>query len=695
MNQSFSKLIIASSLGGLLLIPDLGIISRKAIAQLSSNDLSYTFAGQEIPLTVREDVVGVAFKQGGTRSPGLSPYQQLKQDLLRAGTRGGPRVANIEPLGTRYAIVSFPAGARDTNKGEISQRVMALPYVQSTVAVLTRNDRKETILLPNEISISVEGPLADSKAFQSFLSKNNLEVVRPIRFTKNRYIVRATNASGTAILNVTKQLKTVPGVKTATPNFIQSLSYNIPVADPKQLLQPNRTLRPKPPASKQPQSLFSSVLLPLQWYIDSRPLRGEQTRTDVDAITAWTQSKATGKDTVVAVIDSLIQWDHPDLINNVAKSQDPSNTLPGEQNGWDFAQNDADTRISAEELAAVAPDFQSTFNLSDAEFAKRYAKVMEMFRTLYPDIPEQQAIAIFRKVIQGTIASEFHGTWSAGVIAARTKNRFGIMGVAPDAKILPVRVFGLNGAIELAGLVESIRYAAERKVDVINMSLGGPLPTDDLAAAIEEVLKANPNLVIVASSGNDGRDGVSYPAAFPGVVSVGATNLGGYRAPYSNFGTRLDVVAPGGDTSQSPMGGMLTTGGTFVSGFWKGIQPPRLPWEPSLDPKGQYSLVQGTSFSSPTVAGVVALMRSEDRQGRLNRDQFVDILKKTSSYKNLALTDDEKAALQRTQTPGTGVKTSSNEGSGNTGSTPYSQRYLFGNGLVNAAAAVAEVEKLR
>lgn len=685
MNPSFFRIIVASSLGGLLLIPALGMTSRKAIAQLSSpNNLSYTVGGQEVPLTVREDVVGVAFKQG-TRNSGSS-YQQLRKDLLLAGTRGGTKVANIQPLGTRYAILTLPTGARGGSKGEISQRVMGLPYVQSTVAVLTRSDRKETILLPNEIVISVDEKLADPKAFQTFLNKNNLEVVRAVRFSKNRYIVRSKNASGTAILNVAKQLKTVSGIKTATPNFVQSLSYSVPGQPPSKKPQTHRAPKPKS-ANVLPQGIPSTDLLPLQWYIDSRPLRGEKPRTDVDAVTAWGQSKATGKGTVVAVIDSLIQWDHPDLMNNLLKEPNVGNLLPGEKSGWDFAQNDNDTRISTEELAAVTPDFQASFTLSNAELAKRYPNSVNINN----GVIDEESASYLRRMIQGTIAAEFHGTWSAGVIAARPKSKLGMVGVAPDAKFLPVRVFGLNGAIELTSLVEAIRYSAERKVDVINMSLGGSLPSDEMAVAIDEVQKANPNLVIVASSGNDGRDGVSYPSAFPGVVSVGATNLEGYRAPYSNFGTRLDVVAPGGDTSQGPIGGMLTAGGTFVRGFWQGIQLPKTPWEPSLDPVGQYSLVQGTSFSSPTVAGIVALMRSEDRKGRLNRDQFVDILKKTASYQNLSMTEQEKTALQEIKSKA-GVKTaSSSEAPGD--DLTYSQRYLFGSGLVNAAAAVSEVEK--
>jgi serine protease len=692
MKQFFSRMIVASSLGGLLVVPTLGILSRHAIAQLSSSgDLSYTFAGQQIPLTLRNDIVGVSFKQGGTR--GGSPYQQLKRDLLRASTRGGSRVADVEPLGTRYAIITLPQGSRDGGQGEISQRVKGLTYVQSTVPVLTRGDRKETILLPNEIILSVDEKLAAPTAFQAFLTKNNLEVVRPIRFTKNRYVVRSKTASGTAILNIAKQLKTVSGVKTATPNFIQSTSYGIPNQDLKQQLQPNRTPTPKNPAVVDPQRAFSSKLLPLQWHLDSRTLRGEaQPRTDIQATEAWKKTKKAGKDTVVAVIDSLIQWDHPDLMVNLAKSQSPANVLPGEQNGWDFAQNDPDTRISPEELAAVVPDFQRTFTLSDAEFAQVYAKAIEAIKFQY-GVPDDKAVALLRYVIRSTVASEFHGTWSAGVIAAKPEQKLGVLGVAPNAKILPVRVFGLNGAIELSSLVESIRYSAERKVDVINMSLGGSLPSDDMATAIDEVLKADPNLVIVASAGNDGRDGISYPAAFPGVVAVGATNLEGRRAPYSNFGTRLDVVAPGGDTSQSPIGGILTTGGTFAGGFWKDIQLPKLPWEPSLDSKGQYSLVQGTSFSGPVVAGTFALMRSEDRQKRFNREQLVTFLKQTASHKNLTVTEQENAYFQQQGASKKVVKTSSAGGAG--GSAVTAQQHFFGTGLVNTVAAVTEVIQKR
>jgi hypothetical protein len=78
MKQFFSRMIVASSLGGLLVLPTLGILSRHAIAQLSSSgDLSYTFAGQQIPLTLRSDVVGVSFKQGSTR--GGSPYHSILQ----------------------------------------------------------------------------------------------------------------------------------------------------------------------------------------------------------------------------------------------------------------------------------------------------------------------------------------------------------------------------------------------------------------------------------------------------------------------------------------------------------------------------------------------------------------------------------------------------------------------------------------
>ncbi len=254
-----------------------------------------------------------------------------------------------------------------------------------------------------------------------------------------------------------------------------------------------------------------------------------------------------------------------------------------------------------------------------------------------------------------------------------------------------MRVFGIDGEITEERLIEAIGYAAARGANVINMSLGGLLPSQGLTDQVFKVLDANPNLSIVASAGNESLDGVAFPAAIPGVISVGATSMEGTRSFYSSYGGRLDVVAPGGETQLSQQGGIFTTGGTGVAGFWEGITPPKPSWNMTFDPKGDYVQVQGTSFSAPIVSGVVALMQGE-RQGQLKRDRITSILKKTASFQ----------PLQISSTDTTQYRLQSAIGFGTADDFPYlrpsgifprprpisAEQYYYGNGLVNAAAAV-------
>lgn len=144
-----------------------------------------------------------------------------------------------------------------------------------------------------------------------------------------------------------------------------------------------------------------------------------------------------------------------------------------------------------------------------------------------------------------------HGTVVAGIIAARKIDQSALVGAAPDAKILPVRVFGELDAKGNSGEVaEGIRYAAEQKADVINISLAtGPndpnLPK--LKSAIEFAVASD--AVIVASAGNRPEDSplerVQYPAGFPGVIGVAAANTSGDVDDWSIHGEHVDVSAPG------------------------------------------------------------------------------------------------------------------------------------------------------
>ncbi|NEU30283.1 S8 family serine peptidase [bacterium LRH843] len=177
---------------------------------------------------------------------------------------------------------------------------------------------------------------------------------------------------------------------------------------------------------------------------------------------------------------------------------------------------------------------------------------------------------------------DLHGTHVSGIIAAEKGNGIGGYGVNPNAKILSIDVFNRAYGFDY-DIAEGILYAVDQKVDVINLSLGmyypSPVLKDAVAKAIEE------GIVVVAAAGNENTDEMKpYPAAFPGVISVGATNAEGKRASFSNYGAMIDVVAPGEDV--------------YAPAF-------------DIDKHSTFQPLSGTSMSSPVVAGVVSLLLSK------------------------------------------------------------------------------------
>ncbi len=708
MKWLITSLCLAGCVGllpsAIFLMPTQNVVAQSATID---GDLYYTFYGQKIPLARKPNTIAVTFKSvGSSRSISFRPlHQQLQVALLgETNTRGGTSLpalqADVKPLGDRHALIQL---ADSTSSHDVIERIQKQGYVENTLPVLARSTgdqlREEAIVLPNEILLSFEAGLSQIQV-QTLLNRHDLEVIHPLRFTQNRYLVRSRKASGTEILSIANRLVNIPGIQSATPNFIQSLQYEMqkPAATgatntPEQI---NQLLASLPQPENSP---LKSNLLPLQWHLDSTPKRGRfLPRTDIQATEAWRNSKR-GKDAVVAVIDSVIQWDHPDLINNLHATKNTSDPLPGEMNGWDFTSmngGDPDTRMSDTELDQLRPSFQSTFTLSDKDILKQNQELVDAIRRFHKNYSDGQVAALIRSIKRSNIAAEFHGTWSAGVIAAHPQTHQGVFGVAPQAKILPVRVFGLEGEITEERLIEAIGYAAARGANVINMSLGGLLPSQGLTDQVFNVLDTNPNLAIVASAGNESLDGVAFPAAIPGVISVGATSMEGSRSLYSSYGGRLDVVAPGGETQLTQQGGILTTGGTGVAGFWEGMKPPQSNWEMTFDPQGNYVQVQGTSFSAPIVAGVVALMQGE-RDGKLSRDRITSILKETSSSQTLHLSNADTTQYRLQTAIGFGAARDFSY-LRPSGVFPHprpvsAEQYFFGSGLVNAAAAVEKAKR--
>lgn len=187
-----------------------------------------------------------------------------------------------------------------------------------------------------------------------------------------------------------------------------------------------------------------------------------------------------------------------------------------------------------------------------------------------------------------------HGNHVAGTIAQSTHNRVGVVGVAYEAAIMPVKVLSKFGSGTLEQVSKGIEFAADHGADVINMSLGGGPPNAVMANACAHA--KSKGVILVCAAGNESAPMVSYPAAYPSCVAVSAVNSLEQKTFYSNWGDEVAVAAPGGDRDDH-------NGDGFVDGV---LQNTIEPGNPSK--VGYYSFI-GTSMASPHAAGVAALIK--------------------------------------------------------------------------------------
>ncbi|MEV0153010.1 S8 family serine peptidase [Micromonospora sp. NPDC050686] len=190
--------------------------------------------------------------------------------------------------------------------------------------------------------------------------------------------------------------------------------------------------------------------------------------------------------------------------------------------------------------------------------------------------------AITNKTTTADFQDDFgHGTLVAGIAAANTNNSKGIAGAAWTARIMPVKVLNSQGTGSDSNIARGITWATDKGAKVINLSLGGPGDSPVLRDAVKYAYSKG--VVVIAAAGNAGDDTPQYPAAYPEVLAVAATDHGTRLTDFSSSGDWVDVAATGWD--------VVSTGYDSNTSYWF-----ELP---------------GTSFSAPLVSGIAALVRTK------------------------------------------------------------------------------------
>ncbi|HKV90954.1 MAG TPA: S8 family serine peptidase [Candidatus Angelobacter sp.] len=265
---------------------------------------------------------------------------------------------------------------------------------------------------------------------------------------------------------------------------------------------------------------------------------------------ARTATNLTGSG-VVAIIDTGADTTHPALTGVLVPGFDFTRNVAG---GSELADLDPAIAAKLQQSTSGILDAQNTLIVNPATVA----------------ILAQSTSGILDQSTSGILdssLSEFgHGTMTAGIVHL----------IAPTAKIMPLKAFRADGSSNLSDIVSAIYYAVDNGANVISMSFSIAQPSPSLQAAVQYALSKN--VILVASSGNDGLKTLVYPASYGGVEGVGSTTNADTRSTFSNFGSGVVMFAAPGE-------GVITT-----------------------YPGGNYAAGWGTSFSAPMVAGSAALV---------------------------------------------------------------------------------------
>jgi thermitase len=280
-----------------------------------------------------------------------------------------------------------------------------------------------------------------------------------------------------------------------------------------------------------------------------------------------------------------------DALNTYIVTLRPNMTLT------EIPQSPIVLRVEIDETAEAS---QEPTGPNDARFAEQWALPVVGLPEAWTALPSGQTVIVAvidsgvclnHPDLQGRIIAGYdfvdndndpsdvfgHGCGVAGVIAANANNGIGIAGVAPNAQIMPLRVLDAQGLGNYSNIASAIVYAADNGANIINLSLAGSNNSSILQQAVAYAIAHG--VVVIAAAGNFNSPNTFYPAAYPSVIAVGSVDVNLQRSSFSNYGTFVDVYAPGRD--------ILST---------------------SIN--GDYAFNSGTSFAAPIVAGLTALTES-------------------------------------------------------------------------------------
>lgn len=266
------------------------------------------------------------------------------------------------------------------------------------------------------------------------------------------------------------------------------------------------------------------------------------------AIEAW-QITAGSRDVLVAVIDTGIELDHPDLQPNLWINTAEDLNGNHQRDAADFNNIDDDANGFVDDV--IGWDFTDAPNLPDGDdYLERDNDPSDRFG---------------------------HGTAIAGLIGAAANNRIGIAGLAPNCRLMALRAGNARGFLEEDDVAAAVVYAVQNGARVINLSFGDVV-TSPMLRDVMRFAHRN-GAVLVAASGNSGTEELYYPAGFAETISVGASTHEDQLAAFSTHGAQLDLVAPGED--------IFTT----IRG-------------------NSYAPISGTSAAAPYVSALAALLLS-------------------------------------------------------------------------------------